>query len=192
LYYNHVAVELPVDVRAVLLYVGTAGLVLAPDAVAGQAGPQICPEAPVMADMLPARAILQPVMALVLWTLVMWVWLYATRIPAVRRLRVPLTPSQTKEAFNAQLPPDVRWKADNYNHLLEQPTLFYAVALTLAVLGTGDPASVSLAWAYVGLRVVHSLVQATVNVILWRFAVFVLSSLVLAALALRAAAHVLR
>ena len=145
-----------------------------------------------MAEMLPARAILQPVLALVLWTLVMWVWLYATRIPAIRRLRVPLTPTQTKEAFNAQLPPDVRWKADNYNHLLEQPTLFYAVALTLAVLGAGDAASVALAWTYVGLRVVHSLVQATVNVILWRFAVFVLGSLVLAALAIRAAALVLR
>lgn len=144
------------------------------------------------AAMLPARAILQPVVALVLWTLVMWVWLYATRIPAIRRLRVPLTSTQTKEAFNAQLAPDVRWKADNYNHLLEQPTLFYAVALTLAVLGASDPASVTLAWAYVGLRVVHSLVQATVNVILWRFAIFVLSSLVLAALALRVAAHVLR
>ncbi len=145
-----------------------------------------------MADMLPAQAILQPVLALVLWTLVMWVWLYATRIPAIRRRRVPLTPTQTKEAFNAQLPAEVRWKADTYNHLLEQPTLFYAVALTLAVLGAGDATSVSLAWAYVGLRVVHSLVQATVNVILWRFAVFVLGSLVLAALALRAATYVLR
>jgi hypothetical protein len=146
----------------------------------------------VMADIMPARAILQPVLALVLWTLVMWVWLYGTRIPAVRRLRVPLTPTQTKEAFNAQLPPDVRWKADNYNHLMEQPTLFYAVALAVAVLGVADTASVTLAWAYVGLRIVHSLVQATVNVILWRFAIFVLGSLVLVALALRAAVLVLR
>jgi len=125
-------------------------------------------------------------MALVLWTLVMWVWLYATRIPAIRRLRVAMPPTQTKEAFNAQLPPDVRWKADNYNHLLEQPVLFYAVALTLAVLGAADPLSVNLAWAYVGLRVIHSLIQATVNVILWRFAVFALGSVVLAGLALRA------
>lgn len=92
----------------------------------------------------------------------------------------------------AILQPDVRWKADNYNHLLEQPTIFYAIALTLAVLGAVDAASVILAWAYVGLRIVHSLVQATVNVILWRFAVFALSSLVLAALALRVAGHVLR
>ncbi len=140
-----------------------------------------------MAETLPASAILQPVMALVLWTFVMWVWLYATRIPAIRRLRVAMPPTQTKEAFNAQLPPEVRWKADNYNHLLEQPVLFYAVALTLAVLGAADPMSVTLAWAYVGLRVVHSLVQATVNIILLRFAVFALASVVLAGLAIRAA-----
>ena len=144
-----------------------------------------------MTDLLPARAILQPVMALVLWTFVMWVWLYATRIPAIRRLRVAMPPTQTKEAFNAQLPAEVRWKADNYNHLLEQPTLFYAVALTLAVLGARDATSVGLAWAYVGLRVIHSLVQATVNIILLRFAVFALGSLVLAALAMRVAAIVL-
>ncbi len=145
-----------------------------------------------MAEMLPARAILQPVMALVLWTFVMWVWLYATRIPAIRRLRVAMPPTQTKEAFNAQLPPDVRWKADNYNHLLEQPTLFYAVALTLAVLDAQDVMSVGLAWAYVALRVIHSLIQATVNVILWRFAVFTLGSAVLAVLAIRAGALVLQ
>ncbi len=144
-----------------------------------------------MAETLPASAILQPVMALVLWTFVMWVWLYATRIPAIRRLRVVMPPTQTKEAFNAQLPPQVRWKADNYNHLLEQPVLFYAVALTLAVLGAQDATSVTLAWAYVGLRVIHSLIQATVNIILWRFAVFALGSVVLAGLAIQAARVVL-
>jgi hypothetical protein len=144
-----------------------------------------------MTELQPARAMLQPVMVLVLWTFVMWFWLYATRIPAIRRLRVTLSPTQTKEAFNAQLPPDVRWKADNYNHLMEQPTLFYAVALTLALLGVQDLASLALAWTYVGLRLIHSLIQATVNVILWRFAVFALASLVLAALAMRAAVLVL-
>jgi hypothetical protein len=130
---------------------------------------------------------LKPVMALVLWTFVMWAWLYATRIPAVRRGRVRLAPTQTKEQFNAQLPAEVRWKADNYNHLLEQPTLFYAVGLTLAILGIEDAPTLALAWGYVGLRVVHSLIQSLVNVILWRFGVFLLSSLVLLALSIRAA-----
>ena len=128
-----------------------------------------------------------PIIALVLWTFVMWAWLYATRIPAIRKNRVRLDPEQTKEAFNAQIPAQTRWKADNYNHLMEQPTLFYAVALTLALLGAGDVVNIALAWSYVALRVAHSLVQATVNVILLRFWVFVASSLVLLALTLRAA-----
>ncbi len=138
-----------------------------------------------------AREMLQPVIALVLWTFVMWAWLYATRIPAIRRHRVTLSPTQTKEEFNAQLPPAVRWKADNYNHLLEQPTLFYAVGLVLAVLGVQDAMSVGLAWTYVGLRVLHSLVQATNNIIVLRFAVFALGSLVLAVLAINAAVMLL-
>ena len=131
--------------------------------------------------------ILQPVVALVLWSLVMWVWLYATRIPALRKARFELRPERTKEEMNAALPAAVRWKADNYNHLMEQPTLFYAVALTLAVAGAGDGLNAQLAWGYVALRVVHSLVQATVNVIVARWAVFMAASVVLVVLAVRAA-----
>jgi hypothetical protein len=85
------------------------------------------------------------------------------------------------------LPPQVRWKADNYNHLLEQPTIFYATALALAVSGHVGGLDAALAWGYVGLRVIHSLVQATVNVILIRFSIFMASSLVLLVLAVRAA-----
>ncbi len=84
------------------------------------------------------------------------------------------------------LPPRVRWKADNYNHLMEQPTLFYATVLTLALLEQGDALNLGLAWAYVGLRVAHSLIQALVNVILVRFSVFMIASAVLVVLALRA------
>ena len=131
--------------------------------------------------------ILAPVIVLVLWTLVMWAWLYATRIPAMRRLRVSLNPERSREDMQAKLPPQVRWKADNYNHLLEQPTIFYAVCLTLAVLAGGGGLNAALAWAYVALRVAHSLVQATVNRIVVRFAIFTASTLVLLALAVRAA-----
>jgi len=131
--------------------------------------------------------ILAPVIALVLWTFVMWAWLYATRIPAIRKNGAPLKPDATREEFNAMIPAPVRWKADNYNHLMEQPTLFYAVALTLAVAGGGDGLNLMLAWLYVGVRVLHSLVQATVNIILLRFAIFMVGSLVLLAMAVRAA-----
>lgn len=135
--------------------------------------------------------ILTPLIVLVLWSFVMWSWLYATRIPAIVKGKVALDPHQSKAAFDAQLPAEVRWKADNYNHLMEQPTLFYAVTLTLAMLGAGDGLNLALAWAYVGLRIVHSLVQALINVILVRFSIFMAASLVLLALSLRAASLIM-
>ncbi len=131
--------------------------------------------------------ILAPVIALVLWTLVMCVWLYATRIPALKKHGVVYEPHRPSEEFHAQLPAEVRWKADNYNNLLEQPTLFYAVALTLALLDAGSGLNAYLAWAYVGLRTAHSLVQALINKVMIRFALFAAASLVLLVLALRAA-----
>jgi len=85
----------------------------------------------------------------------------------------------------------VRWKADNYNHLMEQPTLFYATALTLALLGAGEGTNLALAWTYVGLRIVHSLVQALVNIIILRFTIFMVASVVLLAMSVRAALLVL-
>ena len=131
--------------------------------------------------------LLAPVIALVLWSGVIWAWMYATRIPAISRMRMRLDASLPRGEQMALLPAQVRWKADNYNHLMEQPTLFYATALSLAMLGDQSTASVALAWSYVGLRVVHSLVQTMFNHILTRFALFLVSSLVLFALAMRAA-----
>ena len=138
-----------------------------------------------------SNPILQPVVALVLWTLVMWVWLYATRIPAMQKAKVPLDPNMTSADLAAAIPANVRWKADNYNHLMEQPTIFYATALALAVAGQGDSLNVLLAWRYVGLRVAHSLVQATVNIIMLRWALFMTASLLLVVLATRAALAVM-
>lgn len=130
---------------------------------------------------------LGPVIALVLWSFFIWAWMYATRIPAIVKSRMRLDPQAPRGEQMNQLPANVRWKADNYNHLMEQPTLFYAVALALAVAGDTTSLSLGLAWAYVGSRVVHSLIQALVNIIQLRFAVFFLSSLILLALAIRAA-----
>ncbi len=140
--------------------------------------------------MAPATEMLAPAIALVLWTAVIWAWMYATRIPAIVRARMELDPMAPRGEQMATLPARVRWKADNYNHLLEQPTIFYPVVLVLAVLGDASTASVALAWSYVGLRVVHSLQQALVNAIRVRFALFAVSSLVLFALAIRAALRV--
>jgi len=136
---------------------------------------------------MPHSAILAPVVALVLWSLVMWVWMYATRIPAMRKMKMVLDPTVPPGDLMSRLPPDVRWKADNYNHLMEQPTIFYAIALTLALLGGGDGINATIAWVYVALRILHSLVQVTFNRIMVRFAIFSLSTLCLVALAIHAA-----
>jgi hypothetical protein len=135
--------------------------------------------------------ILAPLVALVFWSFVMLAWLYATRIPAIARNKIVLDPQRSAEELKAQLPASVRWKADNYNHLMEQPTLFYAVTLALALLGAGAGLNLALAWLYVGLRIVHSLVQATVNIILIRFAIFMAASVVLLVMVGRAALLVL-
>jgi hypothetical protein len=96
-------------------------------------------------------------------------------------------PHRPSDEFHAQLPASVRWKADNYNNLLEQPTIFYAVALTLAFLNEGSGLNAGLAWAYVALRIAHSLIQALINDVMMRFALFAAASLVLLVMTVRAA-----
>src|SRR3954451_19351311 len=122
--------------------------------------------------------ILAPVVALVAWTLVMQVWMYAARIPAMRRAGISLKGRRGTRggALEGAIPDQANWKAHNYNHLMEQPTIFYAIALTLAFMDFGGDINLYLAWGYVGLRILHSLIQATVNVVPLRFAVFSLAS----------------
>jgi hypothetical protein len=132
------------------------------------------------------QGMIAPVLALAAWTFVMWFWMYATRIPAMQKANVDLA-ELSRTGAPLVLPAEVSRVADNYNHLHEQPTIFYAVALAAQLAGATDGASVGLAWAYVALRVVHSFVQATRNVIPIRFAVFSLGSLVLLALLVRTA-----
>jgi len=133
--------------------------------------------------------ILAPVVALVAWTLVMWAWMYATRIPAMRQAKIDVTNLVGGSAadLRAAIPPQAQWPADNYNHLHEAPTIFYAIAITHALIGTGGGINLTIAWAYVALRIAHSLVQATVNRVIVRFSLFALSMICLVALTLHAA-----
>ena len=130
------------------------------------------------------HGLILPVLALAGWTFVMWAWLYATRIPAMRKARVNLEEMRQTGA-KPNLPPEISRVADNYNHLHEQPTVFYAVALAAQIASANDPINIGLAWAYVAIRIVHSLIQATANIIMLRFTVFCLASLALAALLVR-------
>ena len=138
-------------------------------------------------------AILQPVVVLAAWTMVMWLWLYGTRIPALSAAKVDPDDlaHDTTKGLDQILPPQVQWKAHNYNHLHEAPTVFYAVALVLAIIGEGDGLNAQMAWVYVGLRVVHSVIQATINRVKFRFLIFALSSFTLMFLVARAAMAVL-
>lgn len=132
---------------------------------------------------------LQPIVALALWTLVMWGWMLATRLPAIKRAGFALGELVGTSGVDAErgLPPKAQWKAHNYNHLLEQPTLFYAVMIVLTLAGIDDFTTRMVAWSYVTLRIVHSVWQATVNRVAGRFWLFLLSTLALIALAVRAA-----
>jgi hypothetical protein len=127
---------------------------------------------------------LTPVLALIVWTFVLWFWMYATRIPAMRA--AGLDPGRVKRREDLDsLPVRIKQIADNYNHLHEQPTVFYALAIYSHLAGTADRVNVLLAWTYVGLRIVHSLIQCTTNFVPIRFAVFVLASLMLMAMTVR-------
>jgi hypothetical protein len=130
--------------------------------------------------------ILQPVVVLLAWTMVMWLWMYAVRLPALTASGLKPDDARNTKALDDVLPPEAQWKAHNYNHLHEAPTLFYSVAIVLAVIGQGDGINAMIAWAYAGLRIAHSLVQATINKVALRFALFALSSLALIALIVHA------
>jgi hypothetical protein len=137
--------------------------------------------------------ILKPVVILAAWSLVMWLWMYATRLPAMSRAKIDgtklvgTTGRSLRDDLIASGEHKASWVADNYNHLHEQPTVFYAIALTLAIIGWGDGMNATIAWAYVVLRIAHSLVQVLINRVVVRFALFILSSLCLVALCLHAA-----
>ena len=133
-------------------------------------------------------AILKPVVALTAWTMVMWLWMIITRSRAMSaaKLDIPNMVGGRGTDLEGKLPDEIMWIAHNHNHLHEAPTVFYAVALVLAITGHGDGLNATIGWAYVGLRVLHSIVQVSINRVIIRFAFYALSSLALIALLVHA------
>ena len=132
--------------------------------------------------------ILGPVVALVAWTLVMLVWMAIARRRAFAAMGISwgTIPRGSRGAnLDGRAPDECQWPSHNYNHLMEQPTIFYALAFFVVLAGHDGGLAVTLAWAYVGLRVVHSLIQNTVNRVMLRFLVFSISTLVLIAWVVR-------
>lgn len=132
--------------------------------------------------------ILAPAAVLVLWSLIMLVWLAASRLPAIAKSGGlgAAKPGGRGQDLEGVLPDQINWKAHNYAHLMEQPTLFYATVAILAIMGPAEH-DVLFAWAYVVIRIIHSLWQATVNKVPVRFTLFMLSTVCLLMLALHAA-----
>lgn len=126
-----------------------------------------------------SKAMLAPAAVLVLWTLVMVGWTAVARFGAIAKTGVNLKgspPGGRGQDLEGVLPPKANWKAHNYSHLVEQPTIFYPVVIILAVAGGESPVNLALAWAYVGIRIVHSFWQSLVNTIPVRFTLFFLST----------------
>ena len=133
--------------------------------------------------------LLAPAATLVLWSLVMLIWTAATRLPPIFKQPGGMgaaKPGGRGQDLEGVLPDQVQWKSHNYTHLMEQPTLFYAVMAILAIVGGTNPGDVAIAWGYVALRIVHSIWQATVNIVSVRFGLFLLSTICLMMLAVHA------
>ena len=132
--------------------------------------------------------IFAPAIVLVLWSLVMLTWLALTRLPAMSAAGISLPTIVGQRGVNLEglIPDRVNWKSHNYTHLMEQPTLFYATVVILGVIGAGDGLNLQLAWAYVIIRIAHSIVQATWNRVTVRLALFALATVALLILAINA------
>ena len=136
-----------------------------------------------------AQSILHAVIGMGLLSLVMLLWMLATRVPAMNRARIH--PQAAAHTRDLELPSEVRRVSDNYNHLFEAPTVFYAVAIAVVLLGHADALHAACAWAYLAFRALHSLVQATFNRVMLRFALFALSWTALGIMIVREAAAAL-
>jgi hypothetical protein len=129
--------------------------------------------------------LLAPVVALVAWSIVMFFWLAIARAPQLKGRKIP--EGVRGADLERENPGRSNWPAHNYQHLMEQPTVFYAIVFALVLMGFDAAINVYLAWGYVGLRILHSLWQATVNIVPVRFVLFLVSTLCLAALTIHAA-----
>lgn len=140
-----------------------------------------------MSALLNNKPLLGPLVGLNLWTFGIEALLYKRRIPALAKYNVTFDPETVKKQKEEKLPGFVKWPADNFNNLLEQPTQFYAILLGLSFLDVKDKRTIATAWAYVGLRMLHSIIHVSTNNPGIRFPVWLSSSFALFGLTAQAA-----
>ena len=134
-------------------------------------------------------SILGPAAVLVLWSLIVMLWMVATRFPAFAKAGIDFAKVPRGARYidvEQEMPAKVNWVSHNFTHLMEQPTIFYAVIAILAIAGDTSSVSLGAAWGYTGLRIVHSLWQGLVNIVIVRSVLFTLSSVCLFVLAVNA------
>jgi len=132
---------------------------------------------------------LAPVLVLILWSLIVWAVMYARRIPAMQKAKIDPDSAKSPDGdWKAKMPEGAQYAAHNYNHLMEQPTIFYALMFYIALTNGESSLMGYLAWGYVILRVIHSLVQITSNKVMVRFSIFSISTIVLIVMACAQAA----
>ncbi|RTE86597.1 MULTISPECIES: MAPEG family protein [Gammaproteobacteria] len=132
--------------------------------------------------MMNSQLILLPALAMGLFTFLVAIRLMLARVKDMKALKVHPQKGQDTKHLKSLLSEKTGWIADNYNHLFEQPVIFYVACFSLAILDAVHITTLSLAWAYVTLRVLHSWVQTTTNVVLLRFNLFLASWLVIVAM----------
>jgi hypothetical protein len=128
---------------------------------------------------------LQPAAALMVLTLLVWVYMYILRLPYIINNRIKVQSLLSPDAVNTLLPEHVNRPANNLKNLFELPILFFVLCLAWFLSQQVDPVFVNLAWVFVALRYVHSLIHCTVNIVVLRFVFYVLSSFVLVAMVAR-------
>lgn len=136
-----------------------------------------------------SHEMLAPAAVLALWTLIIMLYMIVVRFGALKAAGIDLSkapPGGRGQELDSMLPGPANWPAHNYSHLLEQPTIFYSIVILLALLDAASQTNIMLAWAYVGLRLVHSVWQIKVNTIPVRASIFSISSIILIILAVNA------
>ncbi len=126
-----------------------------------------------------SEMILQPVLAMIVLTAIVWVYLYARRIPAMKKAGKPVQAYTIPERASEFLPEEVNFAANNFKNLFELPVLFYALCLFFYVTGQVDAVSVTAAWIFVGFRVLHSVIHCTFNIVMLRFYLYLGGALAL-------------
>jgi len=126
-----------------------------------------------------SQVILQPMLAMMVLTAIVWFVLYARRLPAMRKVGVSSQEYTTPDKGAALLPESVSYPAHNFRNLFELPVLFYALCLYLFVTGTAQNVDVVAAWAFVGFRALHSLIHSTVNIVIARFLAYLAATIAL-------------